>query len=436
MKIALLTLAGPWGGTEIHAVQLARTLQNRGHEAIVVCMNKQTFDDYSARSFGNINLIYCPIPKAITAMSIAGWMRYFAKQKWDVVVLVKGSFRLGNWRLDLAARLVFENYVTIEHLMGDPISEKTSRRYFGFLPGLGLWWYRERISFYLRSLSPRIVVCVSNAVGRRLVNDYRFSRRKVVTVHNGIDVQRFRRDDASGQEWRRRWNIPDSAFVFGAVGRLATMKGYDNALKSFQLAVDRCPDRDMRLVFVGEGPQEQCLKSLAERVVPQGRIVFSPFCDRPWEALSAFDVFIMPSKNEGLPLALVEAMACECCPIATAIAGIPEVLQQPNLGWLVPGGDVKAFADAMVDAVSRPTHDRIRMAACARDAVVKNFNAFIQFNVLADLIEMVPSANALDGARLKRFWIDQRKAWYAQVVTNRDAQRIPLGIKPDVETVC
>ena len=67
----------------------------------------------------------------------------------------------------------------------------------------------------------------------------------------------------------------------------------------------------------------------------------------------------MPSLNEGLPLALVEAMSCGCCPVATAVGGVPELVNIPELGWLVPQGDAAAFTAAMIDAASRtPEHAR------------------------------------------------------------------------------
>jgi len=146
-------------------------------------------------------------------------------------------------------------------------------------------------------------------------------------------------------------------------------------------------ERDLWLVLIGEGPQKEGLKTLAEELVPGGRAIFSPFCDRPWEPLSALDVFVMPSLNEGLPLTLLEAMACGCCPVATAVGGIPEVVSSSELGWLVPAGNVDAFAAAMIDAASRTSEQRAAMGERAREHVLTNFNASVQFNILADIIE-------------------------------------------------
>ena len=151
--------------------------------------------------------------------------------------------------------------------------------------------------------------------------------------------------------------------------------------------------------MAGEGPQEHELRAQAEQIVPGGRVIFSPFCDRPWEALNALDVFVMPSRNEGMPLTLLEAMACSRCPVATTAGGIPEVLSRPDLGWLVPVGDADAFTAAMIDAASRTAEQRATMGEHAREHVQAHFNAATQFNALVDIIEPTGLTRWLSRAR-------------------------------------
>ena len=127
-------------------------------------------------------------------MGVLDWLRLFDGQPWNVCVFIKGGFPVGGWKNDIAARYRFGNYLTLEHLNAEPLPPKTSRRHLGFISGLGLWWHRKRFPGFLRSVGPRKVICVSDAGRKRLIDDYRFPARKVVTVHNGIDPLRFRRD--------------------------------------------------------------------------------------------------------------------------------------------------------------------------------------------------------------------------------------------------
>jgi glycosyltransferase involved in cell wall biosynthesis len=389
--IGLLTLLNPWGGTtvqwggtEVHTLRFARTLAERGHVVTIVCLTPETYEAYRPRVDESVALVSSPRPRP-GPLSFARWLR--ALPRWDVCILAKGVFDVGDADLDLAARTRCRTYLTVEHLPGAPTEAKESRRHFGVVPGLGLWWYRERLRRFSRSLGPQKIVCVSDAVGRRLVGDYRFPARKVVTVRNGIDVERFRPDGATAAEWRRRWGIPPDALIVGAVGRLALMKGYDIALAAFQTLLMRSPQRDVRFVLVGEGNYERQLRELAQAIVPGGRVTFSPFYDRPWEPLGALDVFVMPSRNEGLPLALLEAMACGCCSVASDVGGIPEVLSRPGLGWMVPAEDVDAFTAALIEAADRTPEQRAIMGALARQHVVRHFSAAVQFNALADVVE-------------------------------------------------
>jgi glycosyltransferase involved in cell wall biosynthesis len=403
MNIALLLMGNAWGGAEIHAVRLARTLAERGHTATLVCLTDLAYEVNRERVGPEVPLVCLPIPRASPRdMGFRDWLRLFARQAWDVCVLIKSEFHAGgSWAIDLAARYRFGSYMVLEQLDAEPLPPKTNRRHLGMIPGLGLWWYREHLRRFLRSVAPRTVVCVSDANRRRLIQDHRFPARKVVTVQNGIDPERFVPDRAHAETWRRRWGVPSEALVFGAVGRFDAMKGYDILLASFQAVLEHFPERDLRLVLIGEGTHESALKTQAEEILPRNRVIFSPFCGRPWEPLNALDVFVMPSRNEGLPMALAEAMACGCCPVATAVGGIPELVSRSDLGWLVPAADVGAFATAMIDAASRTPEERAEIGRRAREHVVKHFNAEIQFDALAKVVESLGPGRPPRGGRAR-----------------------------------
>jgi glycosyltransferase involved in cell wall biosynthesis len=154
---------------------------------------------------------------------------------------------------------------------------------------------------------------------------------------------------------------------------------------------------DAWLVLIGDGPGKDALEDMAGRLESGGRIKLLPFSDHPWEPLSAIDVFVMPSVMEGLPLALLEAMSCKCCPVATDVGGIPEVVTSAELGWVVPSGDAEAFGAAMIDAASRTSVERLAMGQRARDQICAGFNATVQFNLLVDQIESFDSPSVLRG---------------------------------------
>lgn len=401
MNIAVLMDTPVWGGAEIHAVGFTRTLLERGHLATLVTLTQRARDLHRKHVEPELPKAFLGAKEPLSRVTYRQWLRLFADQSWDTCVLVKGDiYTGGGWAIDLAARRRFGRYLVLEQKDVNPLGPRSSRRHLGLLPGLGLWWYREHFRRYLRSLGPRKIVCVSEANRQRLMNEHRFPARKLATVRNGANVDRFRRDDGARKVWRRRWGISDQALVFGAVGRFHPFKGYGMALTGFQATLQSHPRRESWLVLAGDGPEAEALRARAEEIRPRGRVIFLPFQERPEEVLSAFDLFVMPSVIEGLPLALAEAMACECPPIATAVGGIPEAVSDPDFGWLAAAGDGDAFANAMMDAASRPVEALTQMGRRARQQVLDHFNANVQFNKLAEIVESLENeSRGGDGRR-------------------------------------
>jgi glycosyltransferase involved in cell wall biosynthesis len=410
MKVCILTYTAAWGGMELHTVGLANTLRKRGHEVVIVQLAHDCFSAFKGELIRGIELVSVSLPKPINRMTWFQWRQTMASFRADVCVFEKGELDSGSLSLDLAARASFLSYVTIEQLTCDPIPPRSSRQYFcGSVSGLGLWWYRLLLARHSRSLAPHRIVCVSEFGRRQLIEQYRFPPRKLVTIHNGFDASRFERNQHRGQEMRARWGIPETALLFGAVGRLSKIKGFDTAIELFRELTLRYPGRDMRLVLVGRGRAEEDFRRQAVEAGVGHRVIFPGFTDRPWEAYPAFDVFIMPSLNEGLPLALLEAMASGCPAIAMGVGGVPEVMPDPNFGWLVPPGNRKGFFEAMEAVVSQSVTALSEMGLKARHHVLSNFRSEDQFLKHGKLIE--------NEYRLRKAgWLGVREGEYSRLV--------------------
>jgi len=143
----------------------------------------------------------------------------------------------------------------------------------------------------------------------------------------------------------------------------------------------------LRWVLVGEGPLEQELVNIVRDAGLGERAQILGFTDRPWEVYSGLDFFVLSSVNEGLPLALLEAMACGCSPIATRVGGVPEVLEDSSLGWLVEPNDVPDLVSAMEAAALTLPEVRGQMGRRARGHVVTRFDAETQYSRLADVLQ-------------------------------------------------
>jgi glycosyltransferase involved in cell wall biosynthesis len=236
MRISILTATSAWGGLESHAVALAKAARNRGHKVVIVELGHTVYDDHLDQVMG-IDVIHMRLPRSLEELGFNESFKLLKALASDVAVFEKGELDSANWRFDLAARVCFKRYITIEQLICAAMPPRFSRSHFnGLLPGFGLWWYRTFWNRYARSLTPHSIVCVSEAVRLRLVNDYRFSPQKTVTINNGIRTSKFRPDPQLRAAARCVWQIPENDLVFGAVGRLAPVKGYDLAIKTGRLS--------------------------------------------------------------------------------------------------------------------------------------------------------------------------------------------------------
>lgn len=387
MHVAILTTTSAWGGVETHVVNLAAALTQRGHRATIVELGHNFYQQNTAQT-GGIPVQHVDTPRPADKLSLIDAVRLLRRVDGDVAVFEKGDLDAANWQFELAVRLRFKRFVTIEQLICEAMPPRDSRRHLaGVLPGLGLWWYRIYWRRFARSLAPHLTICVSDAVRARLISDYGFRQQKTLTIPNGVSVSRYRPDSQLRAAARQVWRIPETDLVVGAIGRLAPIKAYDVAIEAFKELKQSMHARNVWLVLIGDGPSRTELEAMVKRHRLEDSVKLPGATDQAWNIYPAFDVFVMPSISEGLPHALLEAMACGCPPIAFDVGGIPEIITDSTMGWLVADGDRHAFARALREALDRPAEQLTRMGASAREQVRRRFDADTIFERLSTIIE-------------------------------------------------
>ena len=230
--------------------------------------------------------------------------------------------------------------------------------------------FKERIGAWLVRRFDR-VVCVSEALAAR---ERARGLVGVRVVHNGIDLRPFELelDDDSRNELARSLGLCRGVPVIGAVGRLSEEKGYDILLES--VALLRADGRELEVLLVGDGPERRMLSRRAEKLGLTGAVHLPGVREDAARVYSLLDVFCMPSRREGLPLALLEAMAAGCAVVASPVGGIPEVLGgEEATGVSVPPGDAPALARAIGSLLDDP-HRRAELGQQARDRVRQAFS--------------------------------------------------------------
>jgi len=191
------------------------------------------------------------------------------------------------------------------------------------------------------------IIAVSNAVRDDIVStNLMSSPDKVVTIYNGIDVEPYTDCSLTREQARIRLGLPEKdAFVFGTVGRLVETKGQWILLEAFARVCEKYPKS--WLIITGKGRLESELRALLAKLNIHERVVFLGYRTDIPEVLKAYDVFVLPSIAEGLPGALLEAMATGIPVIASRVGGVPEILENPSLGIMVSPSSTNDLTSAM-----------------------------------------------------------------------------------------
>jgi glycosyltransferase involved in cell wall biosynthesis len=200
---------------------------------------------------------------------------------------------------------------------------------------LALWAYR----------SSDCVVCVSRTLSDEVAG---FVLPKVIdirTIYNPVDARAIQVLSEEPPEISLPGRFEDRIV---AVGRLTSQKGFDVLLEALAL-ID---SKNVRLLILGEGPERRALQELAEALGVADRVQFTGFVANVFAVMSRSAVFVLSSRYEGMPNALLEAIACGCKVVATDCpTGPSEILRLPEEGTLVPVDDPSALAIAVGNAL-------------------------------------------------------------------------------------
>ncbi len=177
------------------------------------------------------------------------------------------------------------------------------------------------------------------------------SRKKPQRIYNAIRLENFRA--ATQDETRQLKSLPTlKGRVIGSVGRLTAQKDFETLIKAFGLALANIPS--LKLVLIGDGELRPQLEALASELGISRQIhFFGQRMDTP-ALYQHMELFVLPSRWEGLPTVLLESMAAGVPVIATAIPGTDELVTDKLTGWLVPGGQPRQMAKAIVYALRHP----------------------------------------------------------------------------------
>ena len=216
-----------------------------------------------------------------------------------------------------------------------------------------LYGQNRKYNLIRRAIRPLVsnYIAVSQDLESWLRQTIHVPPHKLHQIYNGVDNAKFHPRVGARPEFAH----PDS-IVFGSVGRMVEVKDYPTLTRAFIQMVRQQPERDerARLVLVGEGPaRATCLGLLQQAGLAHLAWLPGERHDIA-DIMQAFDVFVLPSKNEGISNTILEALASGLPVIATAVGGNVELVQSGVNGMLVESGDVAGMAQALLGYLDAP----------------------------------------------------------------------------------
>jgi glycosyltransferase involved in cell wall biosynthesis len=200
---------------------------------------------------------------------------------------------------------------------------------------------------------------------------YKIPEAKIRVVDNGIALERFAKLVETNIV-KNQLGLDEKIRIIGTIGSLVIEKGHIYLLEAARQILDVV--KDLKFLIIGDGPLRKALEEKSEELGIKKDIIFMGQRKDIPELLMAMDVFVLPSIKEGLPIALLEAMASKRPVIATRIGAIPNVIENEDIGVLVEPEDITGLRDAIMNLLNDPG----RMNLLARkgfDRVCRDFSS-------------------------------------------------------------
>ena len=200
-----------------------------------------------------------------------------------------------------------------------------------------------------------------------LQSNFAVPAEKVVSLGNSIDFERFSNVQINKYQAKENIGLEPDSFVFGTVGRLVPTKGYIYLIDAFIKVKQQINNAE--LIIIGDGRLRDELYQRAAQSSCADCIHFLGRRDNVPELLKAMDVFVLSSVAEGMPRALLEAMAAGLPCIGTKVGGVQEIIPGGEFGSLIPSENTKALAEAMIKVATMDESQRIELTERAKQRV-------------------------------------------------------------------
>ncbi len=332
-------------GGQRQLLLLAHGLRARGHSQVIVCPEES--DLYSRASADGFQMLALPQNDWKHLRGIRKLRRRLHQDRLMLLHAHDGVGQTVSWLSSLATGV-----------------RRVASRRVTYLP-------KRRLDYRLKyKHTCHAVIAVSHFV-ERILEDTGIPPAMINVVPDGITVPERLPDAATRLAARARWGLGGGDFVVGQLGNFSAEKGQDLAIRAFAMLGDRLPGA--RLVFGGDVSAGDLAASGPAAAAGSGRVFLAGYQEDLFEFFAGLDLYIMPSRSEGLGSSALLAMAHALPVIATSVGGLTEIVDEGRTGWLVAPESPEALANTIATAASNVSRLR-EMGDNARERA-KEFSA-------------------------------------------------------------
>lgn len=373
MKVLMVIDALHLGGAEGVLATLARAAPAAGFEfeiAVVSLPGAQRSRMEPVLQAADVPTRYLSIRRLADPRGLPRLVRAIRSSQADVV---HAHLEYAATLVPPAARIAGRPAVCTFHHIAQPLERREAAK--------------ERLALAAANRSAGVLF-VSHASLASFAHRYGGAHANWSVIENGVDLDLFSPGEAS---LPAELGLPSDVPVVTIVGALRRPKGHAVALAAWPAVRRRIPDA--HLLIVGEGAEEAALREQARALAIEDSIVFAGMRTDIATLIRASALIAQPTEHEALPTTLIEAAACGRAVVASAVDGVPEVVDDGETGLLVPFGETDAFAGAVV-ALLQDEPRRRAMGASARRVAEERFDAAFWAARLAEVYARVRDRRA------------------------------------------